>query len=146
MFRKEDRPIHAFEFDIVSHPRRKNIEDVNTKIKQYEQQHGKIENFLDNPFWRDLSALYGQSPKYDKREIVGMVKSGKHNNNLNTYQSILGDCFLLTKTKAVKKYMILTDKEMYDYFLNRCKGILDEIILVHLDTDKHRQLLLLKNP
>ena len=94
----------------------------------------------------EMSALHGHSPKYDKREIVGMVKSGKHNSSGTTYHSILGDCFLLTKVKADKKYMILTDKEMYDYFLYRCKEILDEIILVHLDADKHKHLLLLKNP
>ena len=42
LFGKEDKSIHAFEFDIVSHPRRKEIQTVVTKIKQYEQQHGKI--------------------------------------------------------------------------------------------------------
>ena len=43
--------------------------------------------------------------------------------------------------KADKKYMILTDKKMCGYFLSRCEGILDEITLVYLDPDEHRQLI-----
>ena len=89
-----------------------------------------------------LARLYGQSPNQpNNREIIGMVKSGKHDSGGNTYQSILGDCFLLTRAKADKKYMILTDKEMYDYFRSRCKAILGEIKLVYLDSDKHKYLL-----
>ena len=77
----------------------------------------------------------------DRRKVIGMVKSGKHNSNGNTFQSILGDCFLLTRAKADKKYMILTDKEMYDYFHKRCKAILGKIKLVYLDVSLHRHLL-----
>ena len=56
-----------------------------------------------------------------------MVKSSKQSSGRNTYNAILGDCFLLTRAKANKKYMILTYKEMYDYFRGRCKAILGEI-------------------
>ena len=77
----------------------------------------------------------------DHRKVIGMVKTGKHKPNAITYQSILGDCFLLTRAKADKKYMILTDKEMYDYFHKRCKAILGKIKLVYLDVSLHRHLL-----
>ena len=77
----------------------------------------------------------------DHRKVIGMVKSGKYNSNANTFQSILGDCFLLTRAKADKKYMILTDEKMYDHFQDRCKAILGEIKLVYLDVSLHRHLL-----
>jgi len=142
VFWDNNNTMYPFEFDITSHPRRKEIEIINYKIKQYEEQHGKIENWRNNPYFTELTSLYGISPDQpDNREIIGMVKSGKHDSGGVTYQSILGDCFLLTIAKADKKYMILTDKEMYDYFLDRCKGILDEILLVYLDLDEQRQLL-----
>jgi hypothetical protein len=141
VFWDTDKNMYQFEFDITSHPRRKEIEIINSKIKQYEEQHGKINNMIDNPYFKELVGMYCLSPgQFDNREIIGMVKSGKHDNGTN-YESILGDCFLLTKAKADKKYMILTDKDMYDYFLGRCKGILDEITLIYLDIDKHKQLL-----
>lgn len=142
IFWDKTNKMHPFEFDITSHPRRKEIEIINSKIKQYEEQHGKIKNMIDNPYFKELVGMYGFSPgQIDNREIIGMVKSGKHDSGGVTYASILGDCFLLTKAKADKKYMILTDKDMYDYFLGRCDGILDEITLVYLDIDKHKQLL-----
>ena len=142
IFWDNNNTMYPFEFDITSHPKRKEIEMINSKIKQYEEQHGKIKNVADNPYFKELVGMYCISPgEVDNREIIGMVKSGKHDRGSVTYQSILGDCFLLTKAKADKKYMILTDKEMYDYFLGRCNGILDEIMLVYLDLDEHKQLL-----
>ena len=141
-FWDDDGEMYLFQFDITSQPQRKEIEELQNKVKEYENQHGKIENYRDNPYFIKLAGLHGHSAdKPDNREIIGMVKSGKHDSGGNTYQSILGDCFLLTKAKADKKYMILTDKEMYDHFLYRCKAILGEIKLVYLDIDKHRYLL-----
>lgn len=77
----------------------------------------------------------------DKREIIGMVKSSKYDNSGNAYASILGDCFLLNWANADKKYMVLTDQKMYDYFIGRCEPLLDEIMLVYLDPDEHKELL-----
>ena len=86
--------------------------------------------------------MHGHSPdKPDHREIIGMVKSGKQSSGRNTYHAILGDCFLLTRAKADKKYMIMTDKKIYDYFYDRCKVILNEIELVYLNPDEYRYLL-----
>ena len=136
--------MHLFEFDITSHPRRKEIKKLQEKIKKHEHKHGKIkyDHPFDDPFALELAGMDGiSSSTPDKREIIGMVKTGKHNPNAITFQSILGDCFLLTRAKADKKYMILTDKEMYDYFHKRCKAILGEIKLVYLDVSLHRHLL-----
>ncbi len=142
LFWGDDGGMYPFQFDITSQPQRKKIEKLEKKRKEYENQHVKTKNFLDNPYIMKLARLYGQSPNQpNNREIIGMVKSGKRDSGGNTYQSILGDCFLLTRAKADKKYMILTDKEMYDYFRSRCKTILGEIKLVYLDIDKHRYLL-----
>ena len=70
-----------------------------------------------------------------------MHMSHIYGNSSSAYASILGDCFLLNRACADKKYMILTDQKMYDYFLGRCKPILGEIMLVYLDLDKHKELL-----
>lgn len=127
---------------LTSHPQRKEIEELQKKVKEYKNKHGKIENYQDNPYFKELIGMYFHSPdKPDNREIIGMVKSGKHSGGGNTYHAILWDCFLLTRAKADKKYMILTDKEMYDYFCGRCKAILGEIELVYLNPDEHRYLL-----
>jgi len=142
VFWDNNNTMYPFEFDITSRPKRKEIEIINSKIKQYEKQHGKIKNVVDNPYFKELVGMYGISPgQIDNREIIGMVKSGKHDSGGVTYESILGDCFLLSRAKADKKYMILTDKAMHDYFLDRCKGILNEILLVYLDLNEHKQLL-----
>jgi len=134
--------MYLFEFDITSNPQRKEIEELQEKIKKYERQHGVINDKLSHPYVIELIGMYDHSPdKPDNIEVIGMVKSGKHSNGGNTYHSILGDCFLLTKAKADKKCMILTDKEMYDYFQGRCKAILDEIELVYLNPNEHRYLL-----
>ena len=141
-FCDDDGGTCRFQFDITSQPQRKEIEELQNKVKEYENQHGKMENDKGNPYSEKLVSLYTHSSnRPDNNEIIGMVKSDKHDSGGNTYQSILGDCFLLTRAKANKKYMILTDKEMYDYFCYRCKTILGEIKLVYLDSDKHGYLL-----
>ncbi|MFY9300458.1 MAG: hypothetical protein WAO91_04645 [Candidatus Nitrosotenuis sp.] len=74
-------------------------------------------------------------------EVAGMVKAVKLNPNGPEFQTVLGDCFLLTKIKAKRKYMILTNPEFYEHFKRRTEGILGEITLVYLDPEKHRHLL-----
>ena len=141
LFWDDDEKIYLFQFDIASHPRRKEIEFVWNNIKEYEKQHGKNKQW--SVYHKELIGLHGYSfDEPDDREIIGMVKSGKYDKSGNTtYESILGDCFLLTRVNAKKKYMILTDKEMYDYFYGRCKPILQDIDLIYLDVDEHRYLL-----
>lgn len=138
--------MHPFEFDIASHPRRKEIEELQKELEKYEEEHGKIKDLWNDQYYFEhlikAVGLRAESPDTpDNREVVGMVKSGKHDSNGNTFRSILGDCFLLTKAKADNKYMILTDQEMHDYVRNRCKGLLDEIELVYLDADENKDLL-----
>ena len=133
--------IYEFEFDITSRPKRKEFENINSKIRQYEkEQSKKIDRH--NPLFAELVKMYCRTPNEpDHREVIGMVKSGRHANGNRTYESTLGDCFLLTRAKADKKYMILTDKKMHEYFLNRCRPIMQEIELVYLDPDEHGYLL-----
>lgn len=146
LFWDSDGMMYPFEFDIASHPRRKEIEELEEELKKHEEEHGKIKDLWNDQYSFEhiikAADLRGWSPDIpDNREVVGMVKSGKHDNSCNTFHSILGDCFLLTKAKANNKYMILTDREMHDYVRERCTGLLDEIELVHLDVDKNRDLL-----
>ena len=142
VFWDDDEKLCLFEFDIASPPRRKENEKLLKKIKEHKEQHGKIESGPDYSSIVELSKLVGYSPgTLDKREIIGMVKSGSHTRNRHTFQAILGDCFLLTRAKADKKYMILTDKKMYDYTHDRCKAILSEIELVYLNPYEQRHLL-----
>ncbi len=133
-FWDNDKP-YTFKFDIASYKRGREIEKINAEKKQYEEKHGK-DSYPRNEFIIKMAKLYGISPgEVDRREIIGMVKSGKHDDGGVTYETILGDCFLLARASADKKYMILTDKKMYDYFNYRCKAILNEIELVYLDCD-----------
>ena len=46
--------MYRFQFDITSHPQRKEIEELQKKVKEYENQHGKIENYQDNPYFKEL--------------------------------------------------------------------------------------------
>ena len=138
--------MYPFEFDIASHPQRKEIKELQEKLKKYEEVHGKIKDRWNDQYFKEhfvkVMGLYAQSPDTpDNREVIGMVKSGKHDSGGNTFRSILGDCFLLTRAKADKKYMFLTDIEMHSYFQKRCNGILDEIELVYLNVDEHEYLL-----
>lgn len=134
--------MHPFEFDIASHPQRKEIEELQEKLKKDKEEHRKIKDLWNNEYFIKMANLYAVSPDTpDDREIVGMVKSGKYSINGNTFCSILGDCFLLTKAKADKKYMILTDQKMYNYVQKRCVGLLDGIELMYLDVDENRDLL-----
>lgn len=131
-----------FQFDIASRRNRKEYEKIISKQREYEETHEEINESKQQEFRLELTKIMGLDPsKPDEREVLGMVKSGKHDDGGTTYHSILGDCFLLNQAKADKKYMILTDKNMYDYFFNRCKELLDEIILVYLDVYKHKELL-----
>ena len=142
VFWDRDGMMHRFEFDIASHPQQKEIEELQNELKKYEEEHGKIKDLLNNEYFIKIINLRALSPDDpDNRKIVGMVKSGKYDNSGNTFGSILGDCFLLTKAKADKKYMILTDQKMHDYVRKRCEVLLDEIELVYLDADENKDLL-----
>ncbi len=128
-----------FQFDIASRRNRREYEKDQLEAR-------KLKNSSTRPI--ELQAMLasakhmGLDPsKPDKREILGMVKSGTHHTNLVTFHKILSDCYLLSKAEADKKYMILTDKVTYDHFHKRCKAIMGEIELVYLDTDEHRHLL-----
>ena len=126
LFWDSDGMMYPFEFDIASHPRRKEIEELQEELKKYEEEHGKIKDWWNDQYSfehliKEVS-LRAESPNTpDNRKVVGMVKSGKHDSGGNTFRSILGDCFLLTKVKADNKYMILTDQEMHDYVRKRCE-------------------------
>ncbi len=126
IFWDADMHMYGFEFDIASRRRRKEIDEVESEIKQYKEKHGKIT--FENELFMKLFSLCGiSSGEVDHREVIGMVKATKYNGV--AYEAILGDCFLLARASADKKYMILTDKKMYDHFNRRCKAILHEIEL-----------------
>jgi len=74
--------------------------------------------------------------KTDEREIVGMVKTTKWKSEGPEFASVLGDCFLLSKANSNQKYMILTDKEMFENVKRRVGGFLDGINLTYLDPGK----------
>ena len=134
--------MYPFEFDIVSCPQRKEIKELQEKLKKYEEEHGKIKDLLNNEHSIKIINLIIPSPNTpDNREVVGMVKSGKYDSNGNTFRAILGDCFLLTKAQADKKYMILTDQKMYNYVQKRCVGLLDGIELMYFNANKYKDLL-----
>jgi len=64
--------------------------------------------------------------------IVGEIKSGKKSRG--NYIGALSDCFFLTRVKASKKLLILTDKEFYGYFKANSEGVIPhniEIMLIH---------------
>lgn len=53
--------------------------------------------------------------------IVGEIKSGKCTRT--NYNLALVDCLYLSKIKAQTKLMVLTDKQLYNYFKERFKGV-----------------------
>jgi len=70
----------------------------------------------------------------DGMDIIGEIKSGK--NSRGNYVRTLADCVFLSKVKAKKKVLVLTDKEFYDYFKTNSEGVIQkniEIIYVCLD-------------
>ena len=68
----------------------------------------------------------------DDMSIVGEIKSGRK--STGNFLGALSDCLFLTKVKAKKKLLILTDKEFYAHFKVRSEGVISrdiEIILIH---------------
>lgn len=68
----------------------------------------------------------------DDMSIIGEIKSGRKSRG--NFLGALSDCLFLTKVKAKKKLLILTDKEFYAHFKVRSEGVVSkniEIILIH---------------
>jgi len=65
--------------------------------------------------------------------IAGEIKSGKH--IATTFKGALNDCFYLSKLKAKRKILVLTDKDFYTYFKSKADGIIPndiEVIFIQL--------------
>ena len=66
----------------------------------------------------------------DDMNIVGEIKSGRKSRG--NFVGALSDCFLLTKVKAKKKLLVLSDKEFYGHFKANAEGIIPNDIDVML--------------
>jgi len=66
----------------------------------------------------------------DDVNIVGEIKSGRKS-RIN-YVGALSDCFLLTRIKARKKLLVLTNKEFYGYFKANSEGVIPDNIEIML--------------
>lgn len=60
--------------------------------------------------------------------IVGEIKSGR--NVAGTFKGALNDCFYMSKVKAKRKIMVLTDKTFYTYFKSKSDGVISDDIEV----------------
>lgn len=66
----------------------------------------------------------------DDMSIVGEIKSGiKSRGN---YLGALSDCLFLTRVKAKKKLLVLTNKEFYGYFKVNSEGVIPNNIEIML--------------
>ena len=64
--------------------------------------------------------------------IVGEIKSGRRSRA--NYLGALSDCLFLTKLKAKKKLLVLTNNEFYQYFKTNSEGIISpaiDVMLLH---------------
>jgi len=64
-------------------------------------------------------------------DILGEVKSCRI--NATSFKGALNDCFYLSKVKARRKMLVLTNKDFYSYFKRKSDGLVTsdiEIILV----------------
>jgi len=61
-------------------------------------------------------------------DIVGEIKSGR--NITTTFRVALNDCLYLSKVKARRKILVLTDKVFYKYFKSKADGIIPSDIEV----------------
>lgn len=66
----------------------------------------------------------------DDMNIVGEIKSGRKSRG--NYVGALSDCFFLTKIKAKKKLLVLTNKEFYEYFKVNLEGVIPDNIEIML--------------
>jgi hypothetical protein len=62
--------------------------------------------------------------------IVGEIKSGRLSHA--SYIGALSDCLFLTRLKAKKKILVLTNNEFYQYFKTNSEGIISPAIDVML--------------
>ena len=62
--------------------------------------------------------------------IVGEIKSGRK--STGNYIGALSDCFFLTRVKAKKKLLVLTNKEFYGYFRANSEGVVPNNIEIML--------------
>jgi hypothetical protein len=58
----------------------------------------------------------------ENRSVIGEVKSGRC--STTNYSLALVDCFYLSKVKARVKLMVFTDRELYDYFRDKSRGLI----------------------
>jgi len=66
----------------------------------------------------------------DDMNIVGEIKSGRKSRG--NYHGALTDILFLTKVKAKKKLLVLTNKELYMYFRVRSEGVIPNNIDIML--------------
>jgi len=67
----------------------------------------------------------------DNRQIVGEITSTRR-----AYDRTLRNCIFLSKIKATKKILVLTDKKFYQSFKSKYEGVLPsdvEVLLLNLD-------------
>jgi hypothetical protein len=58
----------------------------------------------------------------ENRIIIGEIKSGRC--STTNFSLALVDCFYLSRVKAKVKLMVFTDKELYDYFRDKSRGLI----------------------
>ena len=63
-------------------------------------------------------------------EILGEIKSCRVNDA--SFKGSLNDCFYLSRIKAKRKMMVLTNKDFCDYFKKKSDGLISEEIEVIL--------------
>jgi hypothetical protein len=69
----------------------------------------------------------------ENRIIIGEIKSGRC--SITNFNLALVDCFYLSRVKAKVKLMVFTDKELYNYFRDKSRGLISsevQTILVNL--------------
>ncbi len=65
-------------------------------------------------------------------KIVGEIKSGRLSQT--NYTGALSDCLFLTKLRAKKKILVLTNSEFYRYFKAKTDGVISpaiDVMLLH---------------
>ena len=62
----------------------------------------------------------------ENMDVVGEVKSGRCSRT--NYNLALVDCVYLSKIKARTKFMVFTDKRLYQYFKQNSVGVISEDI------------------
>lgn len=69
-------------------------------------------------------------------EVVGEIKSNRLGRNQSSFNLVLADCFFLAKMKARRKFMVLTNRRLYNFFLAKTAGILPSgIEVIHIQVE-----------